>query len=187
MSANPLLAFWALAGLLVAAMCTILVSRNPRYTAGAEAVITGCVAGFLVLLDAPFVALIAVTCGIGGVLMTHTHAGVGTEHGAATHGETPALLTPALLTPALSTAASTRRTLRASGTIVAALLGFTWLSMMARQFLSAGVDLAEHPGFGDFAQGVQRWIRHGTLSAVMLLLGGLVAIGAQGTAKRRPS
>jgi hypothetical protein len=65
------------------------------------------------------------------------------------------------------------------------MLGFTWLSMMARQFLSAGVDLAEHPGFGDFAGSVDRWLERGTLSVVLLLVAGLIAVGAQPVVERR--
>ena len=177
MSGGALLAFWALAGLLVGALCTILVSRDPRHRAAAEALLAGVVAGFLVLLDAPFAALMAGSCGVGGVLMTHAREGTrASAGGRGAHGVTVSAVH-----------AWRRRTLRVSGGIVVAILGFTWLSMMARQFLSAGVDLAEHPGFGDFAGSVERWLERGTLSAVMLLVAGLIAVGSQWGSQRRSS
>ncbi len=175
MSGSAPLAFWALVGSLVAALCTTLMSRDPRRRAAAEVGIAGAVAGLLLLLEAPFAALMAVTCGVGGALMTHARTGartMSTARGA--HQGTAATVHT-----------SRHRALRLAGGVVALMLGFTWLSMMARQFLSAGVDLAEHPGFGDFAGSVDRWLERGTLSVVLLLVAGLIAVGAQPVVERR--
>jgi hypothetical protein len=174
-SGSAPLAFWALAGLLVAALCTILMSRDPRRRAAAEVGIAGAVAGLLLLLEAPFAALMAGTCGVGGALMTHarteTHP---TKLDRGAHGGTRTTVHR-----------SRRRGLRFAGGVVALMLGFTWLSMMARQFLSGGVDLAEHPGFGDAAGSVERWLERGTLSVVMLLVAGLIAVGRRSIFERR--